>query len=526
MNNSKRNLIKVLVLFSVLIITVFSLLAANKTSDLEVSKTGEPGHITIDFKDAEISSVLRVLSAKSGINIVAGKDVSGPVTIRLVDVPWEKALDVILRTYGFAYEREGNIIRVTTVEDLAKEELITQVLPLNYAKAQGVSDAVAEMLTERGKIKFDERTNLIIVTDIPTNIYKIEKVVKRLDTQTPQVEIEAKIVETTLGKSERLGIDWQMQVSASGAKRPTTYPWSTWDESKMYPRPKADYTFTGQGEVTGITSDFDIRGGLPLGHKEDALFSAFPMAPGTLGTDEYFNFGTLDYTGLKAAMEFLITRSDTEILSNPRITTLSNQEAKITVGTKWPVAHYGYSEDTNNWYITGWEYIQFGILLNVTPVINQDDYITLSVRPEISDLEGTVEFTGAKVPIIATKQAEASVRIKDGHTLVIGGLIKDKMVDERKKLPILGDIPILNLLFSKKVKTIEKRELIIFITPRIIRDLTYARAKSQVLPQSQAVPKASQVKPNVNQVKEEQKEKDLKPEPEKSNKGYLIKKEE
>ena len=521
MNNSKRNLIKVLVLFSVLIITVFSLLAANDSPKVDVSEAEKPGCITIDFKDAEISSVLRVLSAKSGINIVAGKDVSGPVTIRLVDVPWEKALDVILRTYGFAYEREGNIIRVTTVEDLAKEELITQVLPLNYAEAQGVSDAVAEMLTERGKIKFDERTNLVIVTDIPTNIYKIEKVVKTLDSQTPQVEIEAKIVETTLGKSEKLGIDWQMQVSAAGAKRPTTYPWSTWDQSKMYPQPKADYTYAANGEVTGIDSDFDTRGGVPLSHKEDALFSAFPMAPADLGATEYFNFGTLDYTGLQATMEFLITRSDTEVLSNPRITTLNNQEAKITVGTKWPVAHYGYSEDTNNWYITGWEYIQFGILLNVTPVINQDNYITLNVKPEISDLEGTVDFTGAKVPIIATKQAEASVMIKDGRTLVIGGLIKDKMIDERKKLPILGDIPILSLLFSKKVKTIEKRELIIFITPRIIRDVTYAEARAQTLSKSQAVPQATQVKPQASQVKEEQKEKDLKPEPEKSNKGYF-----
>lgn len=154
-----------------------------------VSRKIAPGNITIDFKDADIRTVLRVLAEKSGVNIVAGKDVEGLVTIRLTNVQWERALDIICKNYGYAFEREANIIRVTTVEGLKQEELATEVFTLNYAKAAEVAKAIKEMLTERGKdkVKYDERTNVLIVTDIPTNIYKIRQVIEKLDKKTPQV---------------------------------------------------------------------------------------------------------------------------------------------------------------------------------------------------------------------------------------------------------------------------------------------------------------------------------------------------
>src|SRR3989338_685236 len=185
-----------------------------------------PGNITMDFKDADINNVLRILSYKSGMNIVAGKDVTGLITIRLSDVPWEKALDVILRTYGYTYEREGNIIRVTTSANLENEELITEVFSLNYASAKNVPEAIKEMLSSRGKVKFDERANLVIVTDIATNIYKIKQVVEKLDKRTQQVSIEAKIIETTLDKDDNLGINWTNKVTATMAARPITFPFN------------------------------------------------------------------------------------------------------------------------------------------------------------------------------------------------------------------------------------------------------------------------------------------------------------
>ena len=168
--------------------------AANEAKTVAATAS-TPGNVTLDFKDADITNVLRILSYKSGVNIVAGKDVAGPVTIRLTDVPWDKALDVILRTYGYMYEREGNIIRVTTTENLEMEELVTEVFSLNYANAAEVPDAIEEMLSDRGSVKHDARANLIIVTDIAPNIYKIRQVVAKLDMRTQQVNIEAKISE-------------------------------------------------------------------------------------------------------------------------------------------------------------------------------------------------------------------------------------------------------------------------------------------------------------------------------------------
>lgn len=454
-------LILVWILFSIWVTGAFFAAAEDDSagkSDIgqtEMTELEKPGHVTIDFKNAEIESVLRVLATKSGVNIVAGKDVAGLITIRLVDVPWETALNVILRTYGFAYERDGNIIRVTTIDNLAREELTTEVFALNYARAEGVSVSVVEMLTERGKIKFDERTNLIIVTDIPTNIYKVGQVIKNLDSQTPQVEIELKVIETSANRAENLGIDWTTSIVASGSKRPTTVPFSNWSSrGRMYPEP---------------TSSAESDAFAHRGSREGTQYSTFPEVPSSVGSDQYFQFGTLDFTSLSATMEFLFSRSDTEILSNPKVTTLNNQAAKITVGTKWPVAEYAYSDETGRWVVSGWNYIEYGILLEVTPVINQDNFITLTVHPEVSDKEGVVTFEGADVPILTTKEAEAKVMIKDGETLVIGGLMKDKVVDTKRKIPLLGDLPIVGLLFSKREKEVEKRNLLIFITPTIIK---------------------------------------------------------
>ena len=230
-------------------------------------KAGEetaPGNVTMDFKNADINNVLRILSYKSGVNIVAGPEVEGLVTIRLTDVPWEKALDVVLRTYGFSYEKVGNIIRVTTIESLKQEELTTEVFSLSYGEAEDVSEAIDNMLTERGKTKFDERTNTLVVTDVPTNLYKISQVIKKLDRRTPQIMIEAKIVETTLADDEKLGIDWTLKASITGSKKPMTFPFTRFgslsvEEANAQWFPIGQFTAEQVGTATtttGSQSDF------------------------------------------------------------------------------------------------------------------------------------------------------------------------------------------------------------------------------------------------------------------------------
>jgi len=425
-----------------LVFAVGSFLAANNIDPISVDDS-EDGNIDVEFKDADINDVFRVLALKGNVSIVADPDVKGLVTVSIQNVPWEKALDVICRTYGYAYERESNIIRVTTLDKQGQENLVTEVFPLNYAKAADVAAAVGEMRSERGKIKFDSRSNLVIVTDIPTNIYKIAKVIARLDTITPQVTIEAKIIETNFDDAEDLGLKWNAQYTMTASSRPTTFPWPANQTGSLYNNwlPNGD-----DGSTFPTTSQ-----------------PAFPLA-----TVDDFSYGILDGSSLSLLLQAIQTKTKTKTLSNPRITTLDNEPAEIHVGTDWPIANYSYNEETDRFVITGWEYKSYGILLQVTPTINKNGYVTLKLHPEISDQDGVIDFQGAQVPILVTQSADATVMIKDGDTLVIGGLLKDKKVKTISKVPFLGDIPILGLLFTHKKETLEKNDLLIFITPHII----------------------------------------------------------
>jgi len=409
----------------------------------------EPGNITVDFKDADIRDVLRIISYKSGINIVSGKDVSGAVTIRLADVPWERALNVILKNSGFVYERDEDIIRVTTVENLGKEELSTQIFILNYAKAEQVSETIKEILTDRGKVKFDERTNQLVVTDVPSNLYKISKVVEKLDKRTPQVMIEARIIETVLDKDERLGIEWTLGASASGSARPFVGPFAF---GKTYGKTGKEYF----PKVDTSTSDFtgSVEQGFPYAVKSD------------------FTFGTLSFTQLQAALEIFKRRENTKILSNPRITTLNNQEAVIGVTETFNIPTYEVDSDTGRLVVSGYTEKDVGIKLTVTPHINPEGYIVVDLHPEVSTLKGWDAFTTGTGTILAprfsSRESTTQVMVRDGETIVIGGLIKEEVKDTVRKIPILGDIPLLKYVFSKTTKTVDTTDLIIFVTVRLL----------------------------------------------------------
>lgn len=426
-----------------------------------------PGNITIDFKDADIKTVLRVLAEKSGINIVAGKDVEGYITIRLNNVPWEKALDIICKNYGYAFEREGNIIRVTTVENLKQEELTTEVFSLNYAKANEVAEAIKEMLTDRGKdkIKFDERTNVLIVTDIPTNLYKIRQVVEKLDQKTPQVLIETKIIETTLDDDENLGIDWTLKFGAAGAARPTTIPFETMGSRVLGKMELGDFLPVGKsGETTGGTGTTST---VQSGDFPTATESSFPVA-----IRNQFSFGTLDFTQFAVVMEYLKSRRDTTIISNPRIATLNNKEASIHIGTIIAIPLFERNPDTGTIEIIGYSEKDLGVKLNVTPHVNDRGDIVVDLKPEVSDLVGydvLDSARGIRAPRYSTREAETQVMINDGRTIMLGGLIKDTDIKYKKKVPFLGDIPAIGKwLFSKTEEGVERTELIIFMTVHLI----------------------------------------------------------
>ena len=411
----------------------------NAAPPAEESKISDEGVIDLlAFQEVDIQQVLRTLSYKSGINIVAGPEVTGLVTIRLENVPWKQALDVILQTYGYAYEQKGSIITVTTVENLKKrrddanvlseqEPLITKTFILNYAKAKDVIVSVEKMKTSRGSVNFDERTNALIVTDIASNVDLMAGVITKLDATTPQVLIEAKIVETTLNNTENLGIDWVTQASISAGQRPMTWPFTNHTENKYM--------------------------------KHDNF-------PGAQDTD--FTYGTINFSQLQAVLELLRTRTDTNILSNPRIVTLDNQTAKITVGSQYPIPNYVYNEEQARLQVNGFDYKDIGIIFEVTPHVNNAGYISMDLQPRITEILDFVTVENTSLPRLSSEEAKTRVMVKDGETLVIAGLIKDQATDIKKKTPFLGDIPILGLIFQKTEKTKVKTDLLVFLTPHII----------------------------------------------------------
>lgn len=409
-------------------------MAAEETTDA-------PGNVTLDFKDADILLVLRLLSLKSGVNIVAGPEVEGTVTIRLHDVPWEKALDVVLRTYGYVYERDGKIIRVTTRENLAAEELVTETFVLNYSTAAEIEDAVSEIISDRGRLKAVQRTNTVIVTDIATNIYKIGEIIRRLDKRTPQVYIDSKIIETSQTNTEKLGVNWNVQGSATGAARDWSFPWKSNNESGWD-------SYQG-GDINTTVED------------------------GEATINNVKTLGTLSFSSLSATLNFLQSFSDTKTVSNPRIVVLSNQTAKIQVGQEIPIPNFERNESTGSMEVNGYEMRDVGIVMNVTPHVNDANEILVKLKPEISARNGEVEFgDDQKAPVFDVTTADTQLLIKSGETIAIGGLVKKQDIIARKKVPVLGDIPFIGRAFRNETRNDggneSARETLFFVTCNVV----------------------------------------------------------
>ena len=458
--------------------------AASPEQQKEAEETADltPGNVTMNFRGADIRVVLAYISEVAGVDIVAAPDVKGAIDLKLTDKPWKAALDIIVRNHGFAYEREGDIIRVVTLDKLQQEEVVTQTFSLNYGKAKDVVTSIKKIVSGRGKIKYDDRTNMVIVTDIPTSVYKIGQIIEKLDKETSQVLIEARILETTLGDDEKLGIDWNLKFEVSGAKRPITFPFNYFGGTGM--RFLDQYTplvQTGSVATTPVagtdTTTTTTPTGYPTSPAATNYAKGFPFVD--FAQDMFkdtFKFGTLDFSQFSAILEMLKQRSDTNIVSNPRIATLNNTEANMLVGQTFNMPKYERNSATGKIEITGYEAKNLGIKLKVTPHINEKEEIVIELAPEISDLvryDMIDPANGIVAPVFSSRQANTKVMIKDGDTIFIGGLIKENIIDVKKPMPfigdLLGDVPGVGLLFSKKEKTKRKTELIFFVTVRLMR---------------------------------------------------------
>lgn len=377
--------------------------------------------LTLNFKDADIRDVLRILSLKSNINMVYGDDVSGSVTLYLEKVTFDDAFDIILSLKGLTYEEvTDNVYRIATPATIASERAAmittTEVFVISYADAGDISASLGSVLSPQGKIQTDIRTNSLIVTDTPSSLKKVADMIKVLDIETPQVMIEAQIVEIGTSDLQYLGINWN-----------------------------ATKTVPYQDTTTDVTLAMTPSG---------ATFT--PGAGGTITVAT-----VMSNAQLTATLNALATKGKSKILSNPKIATVNNKEAKILVGDKVP---YTLTTTTTTGTTSSTAYIDVGIKLLVTPNINANNMITLKVHPEVS----FVKEWRAEGPVISTREADTEVLIKSGETVVIGGLIKEEDKQDASKVPFIGEIPILGYLFSQKLSDKTKTELLVFITPRVL----------------------------------------------------------
>jgi len=463
------------------------------------------GNVTLDFKDADIKNVLRILSYKGGVNIVAGKGVEGPVTIRLTDVPWEKALEVLLKTYDYGHERDDNIITVTPMEVLTKkkmaelelaevEPLITEIFNLQFVDATDAMGVVREQLSPRGKVTVftktvqkgwpfgagggsssgssgvggfgvierdddEPRAKTLVVTDINSYMDRVKKIISEIDIRPKQVLIETRIVEVNRDRLKDLGFDWGTGSTGAESAPVTLLDASGKNESKI----------GMQALSSGVApSIFD------------------PKASGidsTFGFDSGFSLVFQKLTGLQFEIIIHALEEDVEsnTLSAPRIMTLDNQEAKILIGHSRPIIKSEVSSgETSSGVTQTLDYYQnLGIVLNVIPQVSAENYINLVVHPAVYSTTDSVSaestITGGssvstEYPIVLMREVDTQILLKSGETAVIGGLLKDVKKEGVFSVPILGDLPIVGFLFRRETTDIEKVDLLIFLTARVVED--------------------------------------------------------
>jgi len=429
----------------------------------------------LEFREVDIKDVLRQLARQYDLNIVFSESVSGLITVQLHNVTVQEALDSVITINGFVYTKKGEVFKVTTPAESEREGKQTKVYRLSNADAEVLKTSLGKMLSAEGSIESDTRSNSLIINDNPGVISKVDEMMPDLDDVTPQVLIEARFIETALGTTENLGIDWTATATATGSKRPTTFPFKNWGrEQDYYPAPEHETETDFTNNHNTVTSEFAFKNETVYHPDDSFAFSAFPAVSGS-----EFTFGTLDFSAFQAILQMLHSKTDSKLISSPRVVTMDNKKAEMYVGKARPIPQFEFNSDTGEYQINGFEEKIEGVTLSVTPQISKDSSgkysIRLKLMPKVTSFSGeTVPFTGLNFnyPVLSERYADTEVSVKDGDTIVIGGLMERKKTEIVKKVPFLGSIPFIGkaLFTHTEINPDEKSELLIFVTARIVRE--------------------------------------------------------
>ncbi|MFH1093920.1 MAG: secretin N-terminal domain-containing protein [Candidatus Omnitrophota bacterium] len=490
---------------------------------------GIEGNISLDLRNIDINDALKYFALKSGLNIVTTKSVTGRVTLVVVEVRVKDVFDIMLRSNGLAYDRSGNIYNVMSEEEYMiiygkkfsdirqvkvfrlqyaipekvfsfldtlkssigrilvdqesgtvlcmdspeklaemekalesfEQESLIKVFPLNYAKAKDIEEHLKARLDDKkvGSIKADERANQVVVQALPMRMEEIEKLIKILDKKTLEVLLDAKIVKVSLGNASNAGVRWEglfdLAESSNGGmtyigSTPFSTVGSSSDDWQSRKSTLQEVGYVGSYPASGTTSNY----------------AASNPAIGL----ENLNIGVIGANDFNVVLNYLTTENEAKILSNPKIAVVNNTEARIHVGAReayvTTTTTTGQSTSTISEQVN---FIDIGLQMDVIPTINEDGFVSLKLKAEVSSVISTlITPSNNRIPIVDTSVAETTVLVKEGATIVIGGLRREEKTKIEKRVPILSKIPGLGQLFKTKNETDNVTELLIMLTPTII----------------------------------------------------------
>ena len=448
--------------------------------------------LSLNFQAIDVRAVLQVIADFTGLNIITSDTVSGSLTLRLKDVPWDQALDIILQTKGLDMRKNGNIVLIAPREELALKEkqqlesqvqisdlepLQTELFQLNYAKAADILNIVnvrqagqggpgAQFLSKRGTAFVDPRTNILFVTDIPSKLEEVRRIIRQIDTTVRQVLIEARIVIADDTFSRQLGVRFGQQTGATLLNRRYAFGSS----GSLSTTPVVSLAGGGGGTVTRTTNTqtpFELASGLAsAGYSDSPQLNVNLPVPNPAGqlALTLINLGSGNLINLE--LSALEADNRGKVVSSPRVITGDNQKAHIEQGTEIPYVTPGAANSPATV-----SFKKAVLALDVTPQITPDGRVIMQVEIRKDSVGQLVNVQGGgQVPAIDTKNVITQIAVNNGDTAVIGGIYEEVIRSDINKVPFLGDLPIAGYLFKQTTRSSEKTELLIFLTPRVVRE--------------------------------------------------------
>lgn len=493
-----------------LLLAALLCLAAVPSADSEtpddVGAVPERDKISVTLVDSDIRDALRMVAAQGDVNVVMSKSVQGRITLDLDEVSLEESLDAIVTVGGFQYAVDGDIVTISTLTERREQAELERelagpppgpevpevlLLELRHVDAERVEPVIKNLLSEEGTVtlldtsdhvaqRYDPgggpagegqlqlgsqltsssmgrpaKSHTLVVMDVPSRLARIREVVDEVDQMPPSVVIETRFVEISLDDEDRMGFDWNVVAGMTGANAPTTFP---------------------LGDSSLGSFNPNVSSGSPNG----GVFPGAPDSVTTPGMDGLFTFGSLDFSTFTAVLELIQQDSRVEMVSNPRIVVNDRHTATILVGERYPilsanVTEFGAVIEQLD------RYEPVGVQLVVTPSVVADDEIELFVRPTSSSIGSIVEgSSGIQVARINSRQIDTAVTVKDGQTVVLGGLITSRESQVERSVPVLGSVPLLGGLFRYEATRVERVDLVVFLTVRIVRSRGLSEAQRRL----------------------------------------------